>query len=65
MFFYVANVEAKSTESTARPALLALRNLAGSVVTIAALGGQGEIARQSIAQGGEYVLSVQENQPRL
>ena len=58
-------VDAKSHEITALPALLALLNLEGNVVTIDARGCQVEIARQSIDQGGEYVLSVKENQPNL
>ena len=40
-------------------------NLEGSVVTIDAMGCQVEIARQIIDQGGEYVLSLKENQPSL
>jgi hypothetical protein len=59
------NVEANSHEITALPALLALRNLQGHVVTINAMGCQVAIVRQSIDQGGEDVLCVQENQPNL
>ena len=55
----------KSNEITALPELLAMLNLPGSVVTIDAMGCQGEIARQIVAQGGEYVLSLKENQPGL
>jgi predicted transposase YbfD/YdcC len=58
-------VDDKSNESTALPDLLALLNLHGSVVTIEAMGGQVEIARQIVAQGGDSVLSLQENQPGL
>jgi predicted transposase YbfD/YdcC len=58
-------VDAKSNEITALPELLALLNLAGSVVTIDAMGCQVEIARQIIDQGGDYVLSLKENQPSL
>jgi DDE_Tnp_1-associated/Transposase DDE domain len=58
-------VDAKSNEITALPELLALLNLEGNVVTIDAMGCQVEIARQIIDQGGEYVLSVKENQPSL
>ncbi len=58
-------VDAKSNEITALPELLALLNLEGNVVTIDAMGCQVEIARQIIDQGGEYVLSLKENQPNL
>jgi predicted transposase YbfD/YdcC len=58
-------VDAKSNEITALPELLALLNLAGSVVTIDAMGCQVEIAQQIIDQGGNYVLSLKENQPSL
>jgi predicted transposase YbfD/YdcC len=58
-------VDAKSNEITALPELLALLNLEGNVVTIDAMGCQVEIARQIIDQGGEYVLSLKENQPTL
>ena len=58
-------VDAKSNESTALPALLALLNLEGSLVTIDAMGCQVEIAQQIINQGGDYVLSLKENQPSL
>jgi hypothetical protein len=56
-------VDDKSHESTVLPELLAMLNLHGSVVTIEAMGCQGEIARQIIDQGGAYVLSVKKNQP--
>ena len=55
----------KSNEITALPELLAMLHWHGSVVTIDAMGCQGEIARQIVAQGGEYVLSLKENQPGL
>jgi predicted transposase YbfD/YdcC len=58
-------VDAKSNEITALPALLALLNLEGSVVTIDAMGCQVEIAQQITDQGGEYGLSLKENQPSL
>ena len=58
-------VDAKSNEITALPELLSMLNLEGSVVTIDAMGCQVEIARQIIDQGGEYVLSLKENQPSL
>ena len=58
-------VDDKSNEITALPELLAMLNLHGSVVTIDAMGCQVEIARQVVAQGGDYVLSLKENQPGL
>jgi predicted transposase YbfD/YdcC len=58
-------VDEKSNEITALPELLAMLNLHGSVVTIDAMGCQVEIARQIVDQGGDYVLSLKENQPGL
>jgi len=58
-------VAAKSNEITAIPALLALLDLHGCIVTTDAMGCQKEIARQIVAQGGDYVLALKENQPAL
>ena len=58
-------VDAKSNEITALPALWARLTLEGRVVTIDAMGCQVEIARQIIDQGGDYVVSLKENQPSL
>jgi predicted transposase YbfD/YdcC len=58
-------VDDKSNEITALPELLAMLNLHGSVVTIDAMGCQVEIARQVVDQGGDYVLSLKDNQPGL
>jgi predicted transposase YbfD/YdcC len=58
-------VDDKSHEITALPELLALLKLHGRVVTIAAMGGQVEIARQIVDQGGDDVLSWKANQPGL
>jgi predicted transposase YbfD/YdcC len=58
-------VDAKSNEITALPELLSMLNLEGSVVTIDAMGCQVEMAGQIIDQGGDYVLSLKENQPGL
>jgi predicted transposase YbfD/YdcC len=58
-------VDDKSNEITALPELLAMLNLHGSVVTIDAMGCQVELARQIVDQGGDYVLSLKENQPGL
>lgn len=58
-------VAAKSNEITAIPALLKTLHLKGTLVTIDAAGTQVEIARQIVAQGGDYLLPVKGNQPRL
>jgi len=58
-------VAEKSNEITALPALLKLLDVSGCIVTIDAMGCQHAIARQIRAQGGEYVLSLKENQGRL
>ena len=58
-------VDAKTNEIMALPELLRLLTLAGAVVTIEAMGCQGEIAQQIQEQGADYVLSLQEKQPGL
>jgi predicted transposase YbfD/YdcC len=55
----------KSNEITAIPKLLELLEIQGCLVTIDAMGCQREIAAQIVAQGGDYVLAVKENQPKL
>lgn len=55
----------KSNEITAIPKLLALLDLEDATVTIDAMGCQKEIAGQIVAQGGDYVLAVKDNQPTL
>jgi predicted transposase YbfD/YdcC len=55
----------KSNEITAIPRLLELLDLKGALVTIDAMGCQKEIARQIVDQGGDYVLTVKDNQPTL
>lgn len=57
--------DAKSNEITAIPRLLRLLELRGAIVTIDAMGCQKEIARQIVEGGGDYVLAVKENQPKL
>lgn len=54
--------DAKSNEITARPKLLALLSLKGTIVTIDAMSCQREIARQIGDQGGDYVLALKGNQ---
>jgi predicted transposase YbfD/YdcC len=58
-------VDTKSNEITAIPPLLRLLELEGALVTIDAMGCQKEIAAAVVAQGGDYVLAVKENQPNL
>jgi predicted transposase YbfD/YdcC len=57
--------DAKSNEITAIPKLLKLLEIEGSLVTIDAMGCQTEIAEQIVRQGGDYVLAVKGNQPKL
>lgn len=58
-------VDEKSNEITAIPEILDLLALKGCIVTIDAMGCQTEIAEQIVAQGGDYVLALKSNQPRL
>jgi predicted transposase YbfD/YdcC len=55
----------KSNEITAIPLLLDLLDLKGALVTIDAMGCQTEIAQKIVERGGDYVLTVKENQPHL
>ena len=58
-------VAEKSNEITAIPRLLDLLDVAGALVTIDAMGCQKEIAKKIRERGGDYVLTVKENQPHL
>jgi len=58
-------VDAKSNEITAIPALLELLDLQGALVTIDAMGCQKAIAQKVIDRGGDYLLTVKENQENL
>lgn len=58
-------VDEKSNEITAIPRLLELLDVHGVLVTIDAMGCQKEIAKKIVEGGGDYVLSVKENQPNL
>jgi predicted transposase YbfD/YdcC len=60
----VATAE-KSNEITAIPELLELLELHGAVVTIDAMGCQKAIASKIVEGGGNYILTVKENQPQL
>jgi predicted transposase YbfD/YdcC len=55
----------KSNEITAIPELLQLLEITGCIVTIDAIGTQTEIAKAIIDGGGDYLLSVKENQGHL
>ncbi len=55
-------VDEKSNEITAIPALLRLLELEGCIVTIDAMGCQKAIARTIVEQGAEYVLALKGNQ---
>jgi predicted transposase YbfD/YdcC len=57
--------EAKSNEITAIPELIDRIDVKGAVVTIDAMGCQKGIAGKIVAQGGDYVLAVKDNQPKL
>jgi predicted transposase YbfD/YdcC len=55
----------KSNEITAIPELLELLDLNGALVTIDAMGCQKAIAAKIVEGGGDYVLTVKENQEHL
>lgn len=55
----------KSNEITAIPRLLELLDIQGVLVTIDAMGCQKDIARKITEGGGDYILSVKENQPHV
>jgi predicted transposase YbfD/YdcC len=57
--------EAKSNEITAIPLLLCEIDLANSLLTIDAMGCQKEIAQQTVEGGGDFVIAVKDNQPKL
>ena len=57
--------DVKSNEITAIPELLRLLDLSGTTVTIDAMGCQTEIAKTIREGGGDYLLSVKDNQPTL
>lgn len=57
--------EAKSNETTAIPQLLGQIDLAGTLITIDAMGCQKEIVKQIVAAKGDCVIAVKGNQPKL
>ena len=58
-------VDEKSNEITAIPKLLNALELAGTVVTIDAMGCQREIAKRIVEKRADYVLAVKDNQGLL
>lgn len=58
-------VEEKSNEITAIPKLLDLIDLAGSLITIDAMGTQKEIAEKIISKQADYLLALKGNQGNL
>lgn len=58
-------VAGKSNEITAIPVLLDALYLKGFLVSIDAMGCQKDIASRIIAKGGDYLLAVKGNQPKL
>jgi predicted transposase YbfD/YdcC len=57
--------EEKSNEITAIPELLEQIELTDSLITIDAMGCQKEIARDIVAGGGDFVIGLKDNQPKL
>jgi predicted transposase YbfD/YdcC len=57
--------EAKSNEITAIPELLKQIELTDSLITIDAMGCQKEIARDIVDGGGDFVINLKDNQPKL
>lgn len=57
--------EEKSNEITAIPQLLKQIELHKTLITIDAMGCQKEIARDIVAGGGDFVIAVKGNQPKL
>jgi predicted transposase YbfD/YdcC len=57
--------DAKSNEITAIPQLLEQINLARTLITIDAMGCQKEIVEQIVKGGGDCVITVKNNQPKL
>jgi predicted transposase YbfD/YdcC len=55
----------KSNEITAIPLLLGQIELANTIVTIDAMGCQKEVAAAIVGGGGDFVIAVKDNQPRL
>lgn len=58
-------VDEKSNEITAIPALLAVLDIEGCLISIDAMGCQKDIARQIVGRKADYLLAVKGNQPSL
>lgn len=58
-------VQDKSNEISAIAVVLRLLDITGCTITIDAMGCQKQIAEQIVAQGGDYVLALKDNHPRL
>jgi len=58
-------VDEKSNEITAVPELLRLLEINGCIVTVDALNAQKEVANEIREQGGDYVMALKENHPKL
>jgi predicted transposase YbfD/YdcC len=58
-------VDSKSNEITAIPKLLEMMELKGAIVSIDAMGCQKAIAKQIVQGGGDYVLALKGNHPKL
>jgi predicted transposase YbfD/YdcC len=57
--------EEKSNEITAIPALLEMLEVRGCLVSLDAMGCQKAIVEKIVEKGGDYLISVKENQPTL
>jgi predicted transposase YbfD/YdcC len=57
--------EEKSNEITAIPQLVQQLELTDTIVTIDAMGCQKDIAREIVDAGGDFVIAVKDNQPKL
>ena len=57
--------EEKSNEITAIPELLKQIDLTDSLITIDAMGCQKEIAGEIVDGGGDFVIGLKDNQPKL
>lgn len=57
--------DAKSNEITAIPLLLQQIDLTDTIITIDAMGCQKDIAAQIVEGGGDFVVAVKDNQPKL
>ena len=65
MVFAQMKTDGKGQELDGIQKLLSMLDLNGAVVSIDALGCQKPIARQIKTQGGQYILQVKDNQPKL